>query len=195
MLRVPAREGGADDLPLVLAAGLAAGVPRVPGERRADLVGSRRRGGGRREDEYRRDGENEDCCASCLHGVDARTHPRGVKVGNSLRNRQRRAKVSQSPPMPAEPASATTAGIDTRNPTKSSWSARSAGRTSSGDGEGRNRTGDTTVFSRVLYQLSYLARRLDSLAGARARFGRRRDGRRGRRRTRPSSAPRRRRPR
>jgi hypothetical protein len=27
------------------------------------------------------------------------------------------------------------------------------------DGEGRNRTGDTTVFSRVLYQLSYLARR------------------------------------
>jgi hypothetical protein len=25
-------------------------------------------------------------------------------------------------------------------------------------GEGRNRTGDTTVFSRVLYQLSYLAR-------------------------------------
>ena len=27
------------------------------------------------------------------------------------------------------------------------------------DGEGRNRTGDTTVFSRVLYQLSYLAAR------------------------------------
>jgi hypothetical protein len=26
-----------------------------------------------------------------------------------------------------------------------------------GGGEGRNRTGDTTVFSRVLYQLSYLA--------------------------------------
>ena len=26
-------------------------------------------------------------------------------------------------------------------------------------GEGRNRTGDTTVFSRVLYQLSYLAAR------------------------------------
>jgi hypothetical protein len=24
-------------------------------------------------------------------------------------------------------------------------------------GEGRNRTGDTTIFSRVLYQLSYLA--------------------------------------
>jgi hypothetical protein len=44
--------------------------------------------------------------------------------------------------------------------------ARAAGRTSSRSGEGRNRTGDTTVFSRVLYQLSYLARRLDSLAGA-----------------------------
>jgi hypothetical protein len=28
-----------------------------------------------------------------------------------------------------------------------------------GSGEGRNRTGDTTVFSRVLYQLSYLAKR------------------------------------
>ena len=25
------------------------------------------------------------------------------------------------------------------------------------DGEGQNRTGDTTIFSRVLYQLSYLA--------------------------------------
>ena len=24
------------------------------------------------------------------------------------------------------------------------------------DGEGQNRTGDTTIFSRVLYQLSYL---------------------------------------
>ncbi len=30
------------------------------------------------------------------------------------------------------------------------------------NGEGRNRTGDTTVFSRVLYQLSYLARRAES---------------------------------
>ena len=37
--------------------------------------------------------------------------------------------------------------------------ARAAGRTSSRSGDGRNRTGDTTVFSRVLYQLSYLARR------------------------------------
>jgi hypothetical protein len=32
-----------------------------------------------------------------------------------------------------------------------------AERTSVGYGEGRNRTGDPTVFSRVLYQLSYLA--------------------------------------
>ena len=31
-------------------------------------------------------------------------------------------------------------------------------------GEGRNRTGDTTVFSRVLYQLSYLARAGRSVA-------------------------------
>jgi hypothetical protein len=30
---------------------------------------------------------------------------------------------------------------------------------SESDGEGRNRTGDTTVFSRVLYRLSYLAER------------------------------------
>ena len=29
------------------------------------------------------------------------------------------------------------------------------------NGEGRNRTGDTTIFSRVLYQLSYLAARED----------------------------------
>jgi hypothetical protein len=34
------------------------------------------------------------------------------------------------------------------------------------DGEGRNRTGDTTVFSRVLYQLSYLARRRQCSRGA-----------------------------
>ena len=31
-------------------------------------------------------------------------------------------------------------------------------------GEGRNRTGDTTVFSRVLYQLSYLASAAESSA-------------------------------
>jgi hypothetical protein len=35
--------------------------------------------------------------------------------------------------------------------------ARGAGRTSDRSGEGRTRTGDTPVFSRVLYQLSYLA--------------------------------------
>ena len=34
---------------------------------------------------------------------------------------------------------------------------REAARTSVDYGEGRNRTGDPTVFSRVLYQLSYLA--------------------------------------
>ncbi len=34
-----------------------------------------------------------------------------------------------------------------------------------GDGEGRNRTSDTAIFSRVLYQLSYLARG-DSLPGS-----------------------------
>src|SRR4029079_458666 len=35
----------------------------------------------------------------------------------------------------------------------------SVGARPAGSGEGRNRTGDTTVFSRVLYQLSYLAAR------------------------------------
>ena len=33
------------------------------------------------------------------------------------------------------------------------------------DGEARNRTGDTTIFSRVLYQLSYLAEARGMLAG------------------------------
>ena len=32
----------------------------------------------------------------------------------------------------------------------------------SGDGETQTRTGDTTIFSRVLYQLSYLAVRGDA---------------------------------
>ena len=50
--------------------------------------------------------------------------------------------------------------------------ARAAGRTSSRSGEGRNRTGDTTVFSRVLYQLSYLARAARSLARLDSCFGR-----------------------
>ena len=35
------------------------------------------------------------------------------------------------------------------------------------DGEGRNRTGDTTIFSRVLYQLSYLAARAGMVARSR----------------------------
>ncbi len=34
----------------------------------------------------------------------------------------------------------------------------------SSSGQGRNRTTDTTIFSRVLYQLSYLARTLSYLA-------------------------------
>jgi hypothetical protein len=62
--------------------------------------------------------------------------------------------------MPALPASATTAGIASER--EEVIMARAAGRTSSRSGEGRNRTGDTTVFSRVLYQLSYLARRPQS---------------------------------
>ena len=33
-------------------------------------------------------------------------------------------------------------------------------------GEGRNRTGDTTVFSRVLYRLSYLAAASQCTAGS-----------------------------
>ena len=44
-------------------------------------------------------------------------------------------------------------------------------RTSADHGEGRNRTGDTTVFSRVLYQLSYLARD-GQCSHARAKKGR-----------------------
>jgi hypothetical protein len=34
------------------------------------------------------------------------------------------------------------------------------------NGETRNRTGDTTIFSRVLYQLSYLAEQLSDGSGA-----------------------------
>src|SRR5439155_4626247 len=53
-------------------------------------------------------------------------------------------------------------------------------------GEGRNRTGDTTVFSRVLYRLSYLARTAKCSGGPR-RFllARRPAGARGHPRTRP----------
>ncbi len=39
---------------------------------------------------------------------------------------------------------------------------RLAARGEAKDGETRNRTGDTTIFSRVLYQLSYLAERVDA---------------------------------
>jgi hypothetical protein len=34
------------------------------------------------------------------------------------------------------------------------------------NGEGQNRTADTTIFSRVLYQLSYLARGMTPAAAA-----------------------------
>lgn len=43
-----------------------------------------------------------------------------------------------------------------------------------GNGETRTRTGDTTIFSRVLYQLSYLAaggEDIDAAADVRARLG------------------------
>ena len=36
------------------------------------------------------------------------------------------------------------------------------------DGETRTRTGDTTIFSRVLYQLSYLAATADGIGSWRA---------------------------
>jgi hypothetical protein len=49
---------------------------------------------------------------------------------------------------------------DESNASKSSWLRRSRSRISRRSGEGRNRTGDTTVFSRVLYQLSYPASRI-----------------------------------
>ena len=42
--------------------------------------------------------------------------------------------------------------------------ASASGGLAGANGEGRNRTGDTTVFSRVLYQLSYLAARVRSVA-------------------------------
>src|SRR2546428_7661720 len=51
------------------------------------------------------------------------------------------------------PASAAKAGIGTER--EEVIMARAAGRTSSRSGEGRNRTGDTTGFSPVLYRLSY----------------------------------------
>jgi hypothetical protein len=63
--------------------------------------------------------------------------------------------------MPALPASAATARIAIER--EEVIMARAAGRTSSRSGEGRNRTGDTTVFSRVLYRLSYLAAWINGL--------------------------------
>ena len=72
--------------------------------------------------------------------------------------------------MPALPASATPGWNDADG--EEVIMAHAAGRTSSRNGEGRNRTGDTTVFSRVLYQLSYLARAARSLARRDRCFGR-----------------------
>src|SRR5206468_503833 len=54
----------------------------------------------------------------------------------------------------AQSASRARAGKAGELPERAESEAGEAGRN---DGEGRNRTGDTTVFSRVLYQLSYLA--------------------------------------
>jgi hypothetical protein len=61
------------------------------------------------------------------------------------------------PPMPAWPASAHRRINENTTPeSRHGYGAAVAG-LSGEHGEGRNRTGDTTVFSRVLYQLSYLA--------------------------------------
>ena len=51
--------------------------------------------------------------------------------------------------------------VDPTRAPENAHALRSA-RTARANGEGRNRTGDTTVFSRVLYQLSYLAGRAQS---------------------------------
>src|SRR4051794_10676526 len=62
------------------------------------------------------------------------------------------------PPTAASSASATSAWIETERSKVIMGGAKAPAGLCCGDGEGRNRTGDTTVFSRVLYQLSYLAR-------------------------------------
>jgi hypothetical protein len=61
--------------------------------------------------------------------------------------------------MPALPASARSRPPLEEDSAEVVMLRRQPQRTSVDYGEGRNRTGDTTVFSRVLYQLSYLARR------------------------------------
>ena len=55
------------------------------------------------------------------------------------------------------PASATSAWIETERSKVIMGGAQRRPDFAAESGEGRNRTGDTTVFSRVLYQLSYLA--------------------------------------
>ncbi len=55
---------------------------------------------------------------------------------------------------------------------RSVYAMQTFGTTPSFSGQGRNRTTDTTIFSRVLYQLSYLARKKPpglSAAGGSAR--------------------------
>ena len=65
--------------------------------------------------------------------------------------------VSRTPPTAALPASATSAWIETERSKVIMGGAQRRPDFAAESGEGRNRTGDTTVFSRVLYQLSYLA--------------------------------------
>src|SRR5438093_4865275 len=73
--------------------------------------------------------------------------------------------------MPAEPASAIRGSPSEDDPTEVVMGFGEAeARTSVGSGEGRNRTGDTTVFSRVLYRLSYLARGRSVTAPGRSRM-------------------------
>ena len=55
--------------------------------------------------------------------------------------------------------------VEEEEPTRVVMALAQRGPARVGDGEGRNRTGDTTVFSRVLYQLSYLASANESSAG------------------------------
>ncbi len=68
------------------------------------------------------------------------------------------------PLAPARPRRCSAHAADLRGPLRGSREGSGIGEAdsepllrSTTDGEGRNRTGDTTIFSRVLYQLSYLA--------------------------------------
>jgi hypothetical protein len=74
--------------------------------------------------------------------------PRGRRGGRGRAGAQERSQGNDRGPMEHEPPYS--------QPLRA-WE-RAASATPTRDGEGRNRTGDPTVFSRVLYQLSYLAR-------------------------------------